>query len=207
MKYLLLALATVFCIVCSTPLLSAAEGKLPLPQKSGGKAIFNAIEERASAQQASFPTGIISQEEIATVLWATSGRSRKDTAWTVPTAKGYDPYVTVYLLAKDGAYRYEGKTHSLVKVTGENLIPDVSRQPFATTASNVLLFVSKLGSARDTQFGHVLVGAMTQNAYLACDSLNIGARYMATLNADMLRIKLRLGKDDDLVCIMPMGKK
>jgi Nitroreductase len=207
MRYAIIVALVAFCLVSVVPVAFAAQTTpLPAPQKNGGKALFSAIEDRASATQSSFPTGAISKEDLSTILWAASGRSRKGSAWTVPTARGYDPYASIFVLGRDGAYSYNGKNHSLTKISGEDLIANVSGQSFATKAPYVLLFVSKLGSSRDTQFGHVLVGSMTQNVYLACDALGIGARYMATLNGDMLKAKLGLGKDDDVVCIMPMGK-
>ena len=208
MRYSLVTLTAVFFLVCTASAAFASQAvTLPAPQKDGGKALFNTIEDRASAGQASFPTGAISKEELSSVLWAASGRSRKGSAWTVPTGRGLDPYATIFVLGRDGTYRYDGKGHSLTKVSDENLVTNVSKQSFATQTPYVLLFVSKLGSARETQFGHVLVGAMTQNVYLVCDALNIGTRYMATLNGEMLRAKLGLGSDHDLVCIMPIGKK
>jgi nitroreductase len=48
---------------------------------------------------------------------------------------------------------------------------------------------------------------MTEHVYLAADSLNIGVRYMASLNADFVRAKLGLSADDTPVCLLPMGHR
>ena len=61
--------------------------------------------------------------------------------------------------------------------------------------------------ARRASFGYLLVGCMTEHVYLAADSLNIGVRYMATLNADFARAKLGLPSADTPVCILPMGHR
>jgi nitroreductase len=83
---------------------------------------------------------------------------------------------------------------------------------FAANAFHVLIFVSD-GAAvegfgdRGVDWGYMAVGAMTQNVYLAAEALAIGARYMTSLSADVVRSALELGAKDVPACVMPIGKR
>ncbi len=192
----------------------AAETALPKPATDGGKGVLTAINARASALQNQFPLGPISTEDMSTLLWAAAGRNRGGNGWSVPVAQGRDPYCAVYLAKADGVFRYDGKKHSLTEVSKENILPGITSQSFATKAPAILIFVidgEKAAAfsdpARRASFGYLLVGAMTEHVYLAADSLNIGVRYMATLNTDFVRAKLGLKAADTPVCILPMGPR
>jgi len=180
--------------------------KLPEPRKTGGVPTLEAIENRASAVGAQFPTGAISQDELSTLLWAASGRNRGGNGWTVPTAIGMDPYVSVYVASKDGIFLYNGKEHALEQLSSGDVRVNVTSQSFAHAAPYILIFVID-GKSGGAAFGQALAGAMTQNVYLAAQSLNIGARFMATMNQDFVRKELKLAGEDVPVNIMPLGKK
>ena len=91
---------------------------------------------------------------------------------------------------------------------------DASGQGFVAGAPYVLLFVSdgKMLTDLDPRavkdgWDKVLVGAMTQNLFLAAESLGISGRYMASMKEDAVREALKLDKADTPVCIVPLGKK
>ncbi|MDR1728797.1 MAG: nitroreductase family protein [Acidobacteriota bacterium] len=180
--------------------------KLPAPQTAGGVPVLDAIENRASAVSGRFPTGAVSEQELATLLWAASGRNRGGEGWTVPTAMGLDPYVSVYVASKDGAFLYDGKGHALERLSTGDARAKVSSQPFANSAPYILVFVIK-GKDGVNYFGQALAGAMTQNVYLAAQGLGIGVRFMATMEQENVRKELKLAEDDVPVNIMPVGKR
>ena len=207
-----------FVVVFSTLLLSVSIAcaqyafvlnkrlKLPEPQTTGGVPTLEAIENRASAISGQFPTGEISQKELSTLLWAASGRNRGGKGWTVPTAIGMDPYVSIYVASKDGMFLYNGREHALEQLSTGDARPKVSAQSFANSAPYILVFVIK-GKEGVAYYGQALVGAMAQNVYLASQSLNIGARFMATMQQESVRKELKLADDDVAVSIMPLGKR
>jgi nitroreductase len=207
MKMKLLFAVGVLTIMAITASIACAQSiKLPEPQKTGGVPALEAIENRASPLGAQFPTGAISQNELSTLLWAASGRNRGGNGWTVPTAMGLDPYVSVYVASKDGMFLYNGKNHELEQLSAGDNRTKVTSQSFAHTAPYILIFVTR-GKSGGAAFGQALAGAMTQNVYLAAQSLNIGARFMATMQQDFVRRELKLADDDVPVNIMPLGKK
>ena len=97
------------------------------------------IERRASGPRSGFPNGEISDEELSTILWAASGRNRGDNGWTVPTAFGMPPYVKIFAVRPDGAFLYDWKQHSLIKVTDENILPKISDDECVQTTPWVLI--------------------------------------------------------------------
>lgn len=191
----------------------AASFALPEPQKKGGRAIFDALSSRASGGQSDFPTGDIPPHELSTILWAASGLNRPGKGWTVPMAMGRQPYCKIYVLGGDGAFLYDWEKHALLTVSGENVKAKISGQAFAAKAPYVLLFaadgsaLASFNTPRAAGWGETLVGAMTQNVYLAADSLGIGARYMASFNERAAREALKIDERDSLICIMPLGKR
>jgi nitroreductase len=211
-KTITFALCCVFLAFAS--IAAAADAALPNPVTDGGKNVLASINARASAPSAQFPVNPISMQDLSTLLWSAGGRNRGGNGWTVPVAAGKDPYCTVYVAKSDGVFRYDGKKHELAEISKENIIPDITSQSFATKAPVVLIFVINgeqlnvfADPVRRASFGYILAGVMTEHVYLAADSLNIGVRYMATLNGDFVRAKLGLPAADTPVCILPMGHR
>jgi len=186
--------------------------KLPPPQTNGGPGVFDMLRNRASALGGSFPTGKVSNEELSTLLWAATGLNRPDRGWTVPMARGHEPYVRVYVTGEDGTFLYNWNEHTLVKTSNEDGRKTISGQGFVENASHVLIFVQDMKAfepfgGRWVEFGSVAAGAMTQNIYLAAEALGIGTRYMVNLNADVIRSMCGLDAVDVPLCIMPIGKR
>ena len=180
--------------------------KLPDPQITGGPAVLDAIEARASASGSSFPTGAITEADLATLLWSATGRNRKGSGWTVPTARGMDPYTSLYVAAPNGVFLYDGKAHALVTISDKDIRKSISGQGFVAAASHVLIFVTDQDAdQRANGYKMVLAGAMAQNIYLAGQALNISGRYMITMNADVIRTELKLEGTAIPVALMPIG--
>lgn len=200
-------LCSLFLILFSATSVFAVEGKLPDPQTNGGPTVLTAIDERASATGKNFPTGAISDKDLGTILWAATGRNRQNKGWTVPMAMGKAPYCTVYVAGEDGAYRYEWKDHSLRKITSENIKKIVGMQGFVGQAPYVLIFVidTEAAEKHGAGTGEILIGAMTQNTYLAGQALGIGTRYIASIESDTISTKLLLKDSEKPLCVLPIG--
>lgn len=192
----------------------AGEFKLPAPKKTGGIPVFEAIDHRGSEEQNGFPAGKVGQEELSTILWAASGLNRDGSKWTVPMAMGRPPYTKVYVLDDSGAYLYSWKNHSLIEVTKNNVKPEIALQSFAKTVPTILIFAldsEELGKFGDNphteEFGVLLVGSMSQNIYLASESVGVGARLVYSIDRDKAATQLKLNKNDKAICAVLLGKK
>jgi hypothetical protein len=203
-----------FLLCCLTVTAVFADEKLPAPAKDGGDGIFALLERRASGGRGDFPKGAISREELSTVLWAGSGLNRNGKGWTVPMAMGKPPYVDIFAVTPEGAFLYDWKNHALVTVNERNILPDITGDGFVKESPVVLVFVSDpegTGGTSGINAGNALAfiasGAMTQNIYLAADSLGISGRYMVGMNADAVKKELKLKENETPLCIMPLAKR
>jgi nitroreductase len=192
----------------------ASSVALPAPQKTGGKALLDAVAARASASGSGFPSQAISPEEMSTLLWAASGKNRPD-KWTIPFAQGVEPYVDIYVAGKEGIYRYAWQDHSLKLAAGGDFRARINPQGFAGAASHILIFVSNRNSLKQrggspqhwAKWTHAATGAMTQQLYLVSDSLGIGARYAETMDVNLVRQTLDIPADEEPICIFALGKR
>lgn len=200
-------------LVASATYACAGETKLPAPQKTGGTAVLTAIDQRASATGNAFPTGALSEQDYSTILWAATGNNRDGKKWTVPMGMGLPPYVRVYLVRQDGSFYYDWEKGALVSVSTNDNRADIAMQDFVKKAPAQLIFavdgqaLSKVPNpVFANEFGLVLVGAMTQNVYLAAQAVNAQTRVIYSINRDVSADLLKFPKDLVAICSMPVGK-
>ena len=186
---------------------------LPAPLQAGGMGLFDALKKRSSATGGDFSLAEVTREELSTILWAATGLNRGAKGWTVPMWRGVPPYCRVYVAATEGVFLYDWKNHALEKISDENIKGKIGKQAFVKKAHSVLIFVSDaeiLAQFNDADisrdFSHVAVGAMTQNVYLACAALHIGARYVHAMHTDEIINALKLPKGDVPLALMLLGK-
>lgn len=200
-----------FTLLSAAPTLSAEP--LPDPRQSGGMGLFEALKKRSSAAGGDFSLAEVTKEELSTILWAASGLNRGTKGWTVPMARGVPPYCRVYVAANDGVFLYDWKNHGLERISGDNIKSKIGKQSFVKKAWYTLIFVSDSEilsqfKSEETarEFSHVAVGAMTQNIYLACAALTVGARYIHSMNRDEIVRALKLPEGDNPIALMLLGK-
>ena len=190
-----------------------ADVKLPPPQTEGGMGLFESLKKRASAAGGDFPIAPIEPEELSTILWAATGLNRGETGWTVPMAKGLEPYCKIYVAQDDGIFLYDWRVHGLTEVSKENIRAKVGSQNFVKTAPCILIVVADGKALSDNfnekdaaEFAAVAAVAMTQDVYLAAAALEIGARYIHSMNLEEIRRALSLPDEDYPLCLMLLGK-
>lgn len=186
---------------------------LPAPMKKGGPDLFTAIDNRASASQGNFPKGELSREDVATILWAATGKNRDGKKWTVPMGMGTPPYCKVYYADKQGAYQYDWNRHTLVKITDRNIVPDTVTQGFAQEAPALIFIVEDaaekakiMSDAWRNEFTILLAGAMSQNIYLAAQGVGVGARLVYSVDREAAHRLLKLPSGDKVFFAIVLGK-
>jgi len=208
------ALSLLATVLLHTPSWALADTTLPAPQTSGGEGIFTALKARRSDTQNNFPTNALSKQELSTLLWAASGLNREGKGWTAPYGLGSAPYVRVYVADADGVSLYDWKTHALKAISNEDIRHLVGRQNVVKNAPTVLILVADkrmLSRAGDEHgqmaWAYLASGAMTQNVYLAAASMNVGARFVITMDTNAVTEKLGLSKEDVPLNLMLLGKR
>lgn len=207
-KKAIIVLACVFGISCAA--VKAAETiKLPAPKTTGGGDLFAAIDKRGSGTAFK---GKVSDEELATILWAATGRNRANNGWTVPMAMGRAPYGKIYVVGENGTYSYDWENHSLVKVISTDIRGEIGMQGFVKNSYYILLFttndseIKKLNSSLVGELGGYAVGAMSEHVYLAAGAYDIKTRFIMSVNKDEARKLLSLPKEETPHCIMTLGR-
>jgi Nitroreductase len=204
----LIVLACVFAL--SSVVVKAAETiKLPAPKTTGGGDLFAAIEKRGSGTAFK---GKVTDDELATILWAATGRNRANNGWTVPMAMGRAPYAKIYVVGENGTFLYDWENHSLIKVIADDIRGDVGMQGFVKNSYYILLFttndseIKKLNASLVGELGGYAVGAMSEHVYLAAGAFDLKTRFIMSVNKDEARKLLSLPKEETPHCIMTLGR-
>ena len=113
--------------------------KLPPPEKDSGATVMQALKARHSER--AYSEKEIPMETLSGVLWAANGFNRPDKR---TNATGLNKQIiAIYAIMKSGAYRYDAKANTLVKVCDEDLRAAIAdQQPFAAKAPVSLLIVA-----------------------------------------------------------------
>jgi hypothetical protein len=190
-----------------------ADIQLPEPQTSGGMGLFDALKKRSSIAGGDLSLGKVGLEDLSTILWAASGLNRGEKGWTVPMAEGLPPYVAVHVVSDEGVFLYDYKEHNLLEISKDNIKGKIGGQAFVGKAAYILVFSTIPGELKNLrnpaaaeEFACVLVGAMTQDVYLAAAALKLGARYIHSMKTEAIVPALQLPEGSRPIALMLIGK-
>lgn len=177
---------------------NAADITLPKPTTTGGMPLMEAIAARRSGR--TFDTKMLSDQNLADILWATWGISSEDGKRTIPTARNLQD-IDLYVLTPTGSYRYDAADSKLTQLGNKDLRPLLSReQKFAGDAPVHLLFVTK-----DKKYGEMHAGSMYQNASLYCASAGLKCVVRGLYDRAELKQALNLEGDYEVVMTEAVG--
>jgi len=183
--------------------------KLPEPNKTGGKPLMQAMNERHSSRD--FIEKDLTQQQISDLLWAAYGINRPDEGkHTVATSRNIQD-MEVYLTTKDGAYLYLPKEHAIQKVLNIDIREITGKQDFVKVAAANLVYVSdfsKAGNGTDevkTMTAATHCGFIGQNVYLYCASEGLISVFRAYFdNADVAKA-LNLSENKHVIYCQTVG--
>ena len=107
MKKTILGVFTAMAIINNV---SAAEQKLPDPNREGGMPLMQALNERHSVKQ--FGDKAIDDQTLSDLLWAAYGVNRSGGLRTIPTAMNQKD-LEIYVAKADGIWQYNAISHTL----------------------------------------------------------------------------------------------
>jgi SagB-type dehydrogenase family enzyme len=184
--------------ILMSSILFAQNIQLPAPNKTGGKFLMQALNERKS--QRAFSEKELSMQQISDMLWAASGVNREDGRMTAPTASN-NQQIVIFVGLKDGVYEYFPKNHELKLILKGDHRAVFGRQPFAKTAPVTLAFMSnydKMGKYNDEskwKYSCTDVGNVSQNVYLYAASEGLATVVLGSFDAEPLKKELGLGNN------------
>jgi SagB-type dehydrogenase family enzyme len=155
---------------------------LPAPDRTGGKPLMQALNERQSTR--TFTEVKISEQQLSELLWAAWGINRPaDKKRTAPSARNMQE-VDVYVSMQSGLYLYSAETHTLKQIHNRDIRSLCGTQDFVATAPLNLIYVADMGklgknegdeiTETDLLWSYANTGFIAQNVYLYCASANLG---------------------------------
>ena len=203
------ALALTFFV--STTVFAAGELKTIVLPKVNIKnvSLTEALTKRLSTR--SFDANKeISLQDLSNILWVAAGINRPDTGGrTYPSARGFQS-ISVYVVRKDGIYRYDHLKHSLVPVAAGDYRANTGTQAFAATAPINLVYVANISKftgseASKRELAIFDAGHCSQNVYLYCAAARLGTVIRASIDAAAFAKILKLGKNNIVLAGQSIG--
>jgi SagB-type dehydrogenase family enzyme len=182
--------------------------ELPAPQKSGGMPLMEVLAKRATAR--AFDTKDVPLSSLSNVLWAAFGVNRADGKRTAPSAMNRQE-TDIYVLLKQGAYRYDAAKHRLDQILAEDIRALGGSQDFVRDAPVTLVFVADLTKMTDgdiaakENMAAMDTGFISQNVYLYCTSEGLATGVRAWVDRQALGKKMGLESSQRITAAQSLG--
>jgi nitroreductase len=155
---------------------------LPAPDRTGGKPVMQALNERQTTR--SYTTDSLTLQQLSDLLWAGFGINRPDQKKrTAPSAMNWQE-IDLYITLARGTYIYSAETHSLKFLNNRDLRMATGSQGFVGEAAMNIVYVADLAkrkinegdSIKDSDLFMTYSDAafIAENIYLCCASSGLG---------------------------------
>jgi len=202
-------LTVLFLLFASSQLLAQNLIELPAPQKTGGKPLMQALNERSSSRD--FVDKDLSDQQLSDLLWAAYGINRPETSkHTAPTSRNRQD-IEIYVTTSKGVFLYKPEEHALVQIINEDMRKISGVQDFVKDAAVNLIYVSdfdKLGDSDHhvkTMTAATHCGFIGQNVYLYCASEGLISVFRAMIDKEEIKKTLKLGENKHAIYAQSVG--
>ena len=181
---------------------------LPVPDKTGGMPLMEAIAARHSARE--FSAKELPPQTLSNMLWAADGINRANGGRTAPSAINAQE-IDVYVALPSGAYLYDAAANALRLVAGSDLRRVTGYQDFVDDAALDLVYVADHGrmklvpAASRESYASVAAGAITQNVYLFAAGNGLATVIRAWIDRDAIAKALGLSHDHQVLLSQTVG--
>lgn len=213
-KRLLFCLIVLLLNILLFPLnIPAQDIVLPAPDKTGGKPLMQALNERQTTR--SFTEENLSQHQLSDLLWAAWGINRPDLKKrTAPSARNVQE-IDVYVALSGGTYIYVAESHTLKQINIKDLRKTTGSQSFVGDAALNIVYVAdmeKLGKKEGEQIEdsdllmtYSNAAFIAQNIYLYCASANLGCVIRGTIPKERLATEMGLRSNQRIILAQTVG--
>ncbi len=188
----------------------AEDIKLPLPQRTGGKPLMEALNDRKSIRDFDKDKEI-SGQELSNLLWAAFGINReKSQMRTAPSAHNCQE-IDIYVAMKSGFYLYLAKDNVLKKVGNDDVRVYCGKQSFVKSSPLVFILVADYKKMADEPksikdfYAAIDAGYISQNIYLYCASIGLGTVAIGYLDKELLKKNMKLRPEQNVMITQPVG--
>jgi SagB-type dehydrogenase family enzyme len=200
--------------------MSSSIVELPESSTEGELSLERALQKRRSVRE--YTNEPLAISDVSQILWAGQGITSELGGRTAPSAGALYPleiYVAVGNVSglADGVYKYEPDGHILKKVLDGDVRDRLSKaalgQKWVGEGAIVLVIsgvfertTAKYGE-RGIRYVHMEVGHVAENVYLQAESLGLGTVFVGAFDEGRVKETMRMEDEEELLGIMPVGKK
>lgn len=200
-----LALAATCCADRRTNNGTTAGAVALLPPPNPRTPLLDILQRRHTSRE--YASRSVDRQTLSDLLWAAFGVNRPNGKRTAPVAHDW-PYLQLYLVDSEGAYRFNAKQHGLelVKTGDFRGLTGMSSAPV-----NLVFAVDDNGYGPDTSdeqktlFSAVTAGAIMQNVYLFCAANNLNTGVRSDFDKARLHKAIGLAASQTLILAQSVG--
>ena len=181
--------------------LYAQDVKLPIPDRSGGKPLMEALNQRRSTR--TFQEKELSLQQLSNLLWAANGFNRDDKR-TAPTANNRQE-LELYVTTQKALYFYDARNHLLREVKKGDYRGATGAQDFVAKVPLNLIFVVDMQKASGREYAFTGCGFVAQNIYLYCASEGLGSVVRGMFDKERLHSLLELKPSQEVILTQSVG--
>jgi SagB-type dehydrogenase family enzyme len=196
--------------------------KLPAPNTKGGMPLAEALRARRTVRH--FASRALNLAQVSQLLWEADGVSDPRGLRTSPSAGATYP-LDLYLVVGErgvtdlpaGVYHYEVRSHTLTPGARGDFHARVAgaclHQTWMTEAPVMVVITGEYGRCtarygqRGVRYTHMEAGNISQNLFLAAESLGLGAGIVGAFGDQVLAQVLKLPPAHEPLLVMPVGYK
>ena len=186
---------------------------LPEPKILGQMTIEESIFRRRSER--SYQDKEITLEQLSQILWAAQGITDQSFGFRAAPSAGALYPLQIYIVKKDGVYRYIPDGHRLVQLSDQDKRPSLVRaslgQSFIQEAplnivisGNFAITQAKYG-ARAFRYVCMEIGHVAENIHLQAVALGLASVAVGAFWDDVVKKSLELPDNQDPLYIIPIG--
>jgi nitroreductase len=213
MKKHILTLLVIIAINGSMISLFAQDIILPAPDKTGGKPLMQALNERQTTRE--FTKDSLTRQQLSDLLWAGWGINRADQKKrTAPSAMNKQE-IDVYVTFPQGLYLYDAESHTLKMINNKDLRKLTGSQNFVADAPLNIVYVADMGKLgkkegeeiKDSDLFMTYSNAafIAQNIYLYCASANLGCVVRGSIPDKALYSEMGLRSNQRIIIEQTVG--
>ncbi len=186
---------------------------MPAPDKTGGKPLMQALNERQTIR--AFSKDELTLQQLSDLLWAGWGINRPDLKKrTAPSARNVQE-IEVYAVLQGGLYLYDADSHILRQIHNKDIRSFCGTQDFVATAPLNLVYVADMGKLgkkegdvikdSDLHWSYANTGFIAQNVYLCCASENLGCVIRGMVPKEKLAPEMGLRSNQVIILSQTVG--
>ena len=213
-EIIMFSLVAVFCFLVSLNI--GAQDmetiKLPKPKLKSNFSVEEGILKRRSVR--SYSSRELTMDQISQLLWACQGITSAKGFRAAPSAGARYP-LEIYLLKKDGVYRYIPEGHQLQRTSTKDLRKDLDRvsggqrsvgeAPINVVICAVYERVTSRYGQRGIRYTDIEVGHAAENIHLQAVSLGLASCPVGAFDDKSVSKVLNLSDKEKPIYIIPVG--